>query len=358
MSRLLKCICYYIAKYSGLFLLTRRYYRHKIGILCYHGFSYHDEHIFRPKLFMAPALFSRRLELIKAAKFNVISLEQACQQLTSGQIEDNCVVITIDDGWFGVADFAAPLLAEHRFVATLYITTYYVQHRLPVVNLMVQYLLWKSTSPQADLSSLGEPFSDYRRVNCLEPQQQLSEFLTRFCEQLSTVSLRQQFLQRLGQLLVIDVKADEQCKMFMLIDDAATASIKKQGIDLQLHSHRHHIGEEDLRVIEREITDNISALRRHATTEQLRHFCYPSGFYTPMHQDYLAQHGMLSATTCEPGLCDVDTDLLSLPRFLDGQNISEIEFEAELYGFAQFMRAIKLKIKQVFQLVSPRPEYS
>jgi hypothetical protein len=33
-----------------------------------------------------------------------------------------------------------------------------------------------------------------------------------------------------------------------------------------------------------------------------------------------------------------DTPLLGLRRFLDSENISQIEFEAELCGFAQFLR--------------------
>lgn len=344
MTQYIKCLCYYLAKYSGLFIFARRIFRHKIRILCYHGFSYQDEHVFRPKLFISPALFSQRLAKIQNSRFNVITLDQACRQLAGGQPDEDSVVITIDDGWSGVKKFAAPLLTSYRFPSTLYLTTYYMQKRIQVVNLMVQYLLWKSTATNVDFSALGQSFNDYQDVNCHKPQLLLIKSLIAHCDRLSPVAARQEFLRKLGGLLSVDVKALEQDNLFYLLEQSEAAALTKLVVDLQLHTHRHHIGENDLAVFEQELSENITAIAPVSQTP-LVHFCYPSGFYTAKHKEYLAQRGICSATTCEAGLNGSNCDLLSLNRFLDGQNISAIEFEAELYGFAQLMRIIKGRLR-------------
>ena len=44
-----------------------------------------------------------------------------------------------------------------------------------------------------------------------------------------------------------------------------------------------------------------------------------------------------------PGLLGKKTNLYAIPRFLDGANISQIEYESELAGFSEFCRKFKLR---------------
>ena len=50
---------------------------------------------------------------------------------------------------------------------------------------------------------------------------------------------------------------------------------------------------------------------------------------------------METATTCEPGLNSPSTPRLSLHRFLDGEDITQIEFEAEVSGFTELLRSVR-----------------
>jgi hypothetical protein len=63
-----------------------------------------------------------------------------------------------------------------------------------------------------------------------------------------------------------------------------------------------------------------------------RHFCYPSGVTEPEFLPWLREYGILSATTCEQGLASASSDLLMLPRFLDGAGVERIDFESWLSG--------------------------
>jgi hypothetical protein len=55
--------------------------------------------------------------------------------------------------------------------------------------------------------------------------------------------------------------------------------------------------------------------------------------------------GILSATTCESGFVTKKTNPYYLPRFLDGENIPKIIFEAEVCGVLDLLRKIKSLVK-------------
>jgi hypothetical protein len=49
----------------------------------------------------------------------------------------------------------------------------------------------------------------------------------------------------------------------------------------------------------------------------------------------------VSATTTDIGLVAADSPPYALPRILDGQDITDLEFEAELCGFMQLLRRLR-----------------
>jgi len=59
----------------GLFWLARRSYKKNPRILCYHGFTLKDEHLFRPKLFIEKHTFDMRMKYLQDKQYNVISLD-------------------------------------------------------------------------------------------------------------------------------------------------------------------------------------------------------------------------------------------------------------------------------------------
>ena len=109
-------------------------------------------------------------------------------------------------------------------------------------------------------------------------------------------------------------------------------------IDVQLHTHRHRAPRE-LDSFSDEIEENrtrISAITGIAR-QSLSHFCYPNGDYSESLRLWLRQLGVVSATTCVPGMAHSQSDLLLLPRFIDTMNTSELSFEAWASGFAALL---------------------
>ena len=54
--------------------------------------------------------------------------------------------------------------------------------------------------------------------------------------------------------------------------------------------------------------------------------------YDQMFLPWLQEAGVVSATTCETGFASRSSNPLLLPRFLDNETLSDIEFESWLTG--------------------------
>jgi peptidoglycan/xylan/chitin deacetylase (PgdA/CDA1 family) len=101
----------------------------------------------------------------------------------------------------------------------------------------------------------------------------------------------------------------------------------------------------DHSLVREEIAEN-RALLRDLTTSHLDHFCYPSGEYDLRVLGLLRSLGVRSATTCKAGFNYPGDDPLQLRRFLDGENVSEIEFEAELSGAFEIARHVRSAVRR------------
>ena len=113
---------------------------------------------------------------------------------------------------------------------------------------------------------------------------------------------------------------------------AEVTELSAQGVDFQLHTHRHRVPGEKAAFLQ-EIEENRRAITE-MTGNTPVHFCYPSGVYADEFLPWLAASGVVSATTCVPGTASPSHDPLLLPRLLDSSNLAPIEFEAWLSGFA------------------------
>jgi len=83
----------------------------------------------------------------------------------------------------------------------------------------------------------------------------------------------------------------------------------------------------------REVADLV-LLDTIITGARATHLCYPSGVYRAAYLPALRREGIVSATTCDPGMVARTADPLLLPRFVDTSRVSDIEFEGWVTGIA------------------------
>jgi len=329
----------HVARALGLFRLARWMTRDANRVLCYHGFNMVDEGRFRPSMYMPPELFAARLDFLRRHGFPVLTLSDAEAQTRAGVAPPCTTVITIDDGWYSTYAQALPLLRERHMPATIYVTSYYMDKQTPVYGMCVAYLFWKSRARPVDLSALGVPGLEQARDVDPGDGESVATFVDTLiahgedaCDQAG----RERLLAALAQALEVDLQAVVNARLLGLVTADELAEMKAAGWDVQLHTHRHRLPV-DMAGASREIADNRARLERIAG-RPLGHFCYPSGDWLPAHLAVLRGCGIESATTCDPGLVYRSTERLAMPRIMDTPNMAAIEFEAEMYGFADILR--------------------
>ena len=320
----------YIARMLGVFALAQYLTRNRLRVLCYHGFSLGDEHEVAPHVFMQRQTFERRLRILKKRGLPVIPLQQAVLRLKEGRIRNAETVLTFDDGWASNLTIAAPLLKSFGYPATIYVTTEHLAAGPEVFNVVLFYMLCRAKARSFTLTGLHPEIDGSYQINANpdELRVQISCAAQRAFPKLLD---RQQLLAPIARALGMDLRELLSNQRFQLLRAGEIAELDRRGLDIQLHTHTHHLPSESFERMRVEIEDN-----RRAISELLKknphHFCYPSGEYEPQQLDWLRRLGIVSATTCEPGLNDQSTDLLQLKRYLDSDTVSDLVFEAEVSG--------------------------
>jgi hypothetical protein len=209
------------------------------------------------------------------------------------------------------------------------LTTYYCRHQLPVFNLAVQYLLWKSNSPEVDLHPLGIPIHS----PAADPEQRLAvaAALMNYCDRRQMSSReRDETAAALAATLGIDYERIRRRRLLQILAPEEVTELARTGVDFQLHTHRHRTPF-DRELFLREIQDNRRQIAE-MTGRDPSHFCYPSGVYARQFLPWLQEAGVRSAVTCELGVAKPAAHLLLLPRLLDDSRVLTLDFEAWLCG--------------------------
>src|SRR5258708_790315 len=124
-------------------MLNSSWRQQRLAILCYHGVSLEDEHLWAPELYMEASQLRERFEYLREKRCNVLGLDEAVQRLYQGNLPKRTVAITFDDGTYDFYRLAFPILKELELESTVYLTTYYSEFNRPVFDVMSRYLLWK-----------------------------------------------------------------------------------------------------------------------------------------------------------------------------------------------------------------------
>jgi peptidoglycan/xylan/chitin deacetylase (PgdA/CDA1 family) len=324
----------------GLFAVARRLTGDRLRILCYHGLSVTDEHLYSPGLFMKAETVRSRFDILVRGAYPVLHLDEAFERLRAGGLPRSAVVITYDDGFYGNFVHSPSWHGDGRLPATIYVTTYYVAHQNPIFRHAVRYMFWKTKAAEvsfADLPGLdagGEALS----LSDLDRGDAAQWRLIRHAETHLDENGRVELARELGRRLGVDYDELAGCRGLGLMTPDEIGALSRMGLDIQLHTHRHHMPLDEA-LLRREIEDNRAVLEP-IVGRPCDHLCYPSGVFHSEQMPWLEACGIKTATTCENGLNDAQTPPYRLRRFLDGESVRPIEFEAEISGFAELVRRL------------------
>lgn len=334
---MLKTIFLALLKACGLFTLARKITARRPRILCYHGIAVEDEYQLFPGVFMRSNTFARRMALVKKWGYSPVSMDELYQQHQAGQYKKNTLVITIDDGWAAIEQGMLPTLKKYGFNATLYLSTYFVFNQRPIFKLTCFYLFWKYKRPFTVANN-----------SCLKPYTDANELTVHQVLQIAAQlgSAREQaILLELAAFFGEDIQRWPQTGKFMFLTPEKVTALAEQGLAIELHTHRHKFSNLTIEDATAEITTNQQYIEQ-LTGKKAKHFCYPSGEYQLEQLALLTKAKIKTATTTDNELVAHKTPLLTLPRLVDSDKISDLEFEAELTGVMTLLRQIILPFKQ------------
>jgi peptidoglycan/xylan/chitin deacetylase (PgdA/CDA1 family) len=259
---------------------------------------------------MLPEQFEQRMTWLKRSGYPVLPLDEAVRQLDDDSLPDHAVVITIDDGWSSTYTHMLPILEALDLPATVYVTTWYSENQIPVVNVALGYIAKRMGQSASSVAAIAAGI-----------------------EKLPTICERAQALREWTASLKLTTDEWWAGRQFHLMTPAQVGDASRRGLDIQLHTHRHKSSDIDSNHLEREIADNRAALARACgrAEETFCHFCYPSGVGHSSAVAVLKGIGVRSATLGE-GVNPPGTNPHQLNRFFDGRSVSETEFQAYLSG--------------------------
>jgi peptidoglycan/xylan/chitin deacetylase (PgdA/CDA1 family) len=341
----MKRVFLHIAKFIGVFALLRRLTRDQARILCYHGGCIGDEGDYNPKLFCTSGQLRQRLDWLRANGFAAATLDEAANW-QPGTRPGIPVAVTLDDGWYSSYRDLLPLLAEHGHRPALYLHTEVMEKGTPVVAVSLRYILWKVGARAASLHGFNtEIDGDWQLA---DPAQQrrlriAAEAWLKAQPAHAIAVCLERFAVALGlSAAVLDLAS----RRFNYMTTEELRAAEAAGCSIELHGHVH----EYVRGEPERNRANIDACRAHIVDAGLappRHYCYPSGSFDAQAAHVMRTAGVATATTCLPGLVSArrsqnrdDDARYFLPRFLDGGDVSMIEFEAEMSGMLQLLRAL------------------
>jgi peptidoglycan/xylan/chitin deacetylase (PgdA/CDA1 family) len=325
MSKRSKIALLRFMKNAGLFGFARKAARTGIRILCYHGVWRGSDGFAGDSMFILERTFQGRLSLLRQLGFNVISLDDAASALRGDiTVPPDCVVITIDDGWYSTYAHMLPALELHGMHATIYCDTKTLVSNLPVPHVMARYLR-KIGAPGADLPRHAE------------------DAFSRATDLRIDVKSRYSTALEFADSLELDGSSYVARRVFSYMTEDEIQQASRDGFAIELHTHSHSLGDFSFPKVREEISTNRESLGQllGRPPEHFRHFCYPSGVVPPDGGDLLRRLGIVSATTLQTGIAYPGTDLLVLPRILDGDHLSELEFEAQLCGVGDFLHRMR-----------------
>jgi peptidoglycan/xylan/chitin deacetylase (PgdA/CDA1 family) len=219
---------------------------------------------------------------------------------------------------------------SYGFPATVYLTTGRVYHNTPMVHLMVSYGLWKARDRVLDGTGLRGLSGRYVLESPQERQRAVDD-LRKALAQIG-IGLKDPIGRAVLQRVGLDYDEFASKRVLTLLAPEEVSTLAGEGVDFQLHTHLHHTPTNPDEFVE-DVLRNQKRLEA-LTGKRAAHLCYPSGVYRMSYLPGLAREGIISATTCDPGLASPTSDPLLLPRFVDTTTVSDVEFEAWVMGLA------------------------
>ena len=316
-----------IAKTKIPQLFQRLAYKDEITILMYHGII-KSPCIVDDWCFVDAVSFTKQIEYVEE-HFEIVSLSEAVQRMSHGEIKRPTAVITFDDGYQNSYDVAFPILFKKKIPATIFLSTGFIQTNDTVWYCRLNLALSKTCKRTI-------------RWNGFEFNLSTSDLKAKASAEIQEKLKTMPHLQLMSELrkIIMELNGDPDCPIEidslyrMLSLNAITEMVTSGLIEFGAHTHRHTILSK-LADEERyhEIEQSINAVYE-LTGRSCRCFAYPNGRMQDYDMDIiktLKACGIQIAVTTTEGPNDMMSPKMELRRYGIDPKMSMAEFQVMVH---------------------------
>ena len=294
-------------------------------IMMYHSFSGAEK-----EGYVSKAHFEWQLQTIKKNCVPMSLIDLAELNENKKPIPKNVVVITIDDGYKNVFDYAFPLLKKYQIPATFFVTTNFIDQTDWLWPDKVKYLLSNTQTQETHIEFDGTKTElNFGAINHL-------------CLNLEN-DKKLKFIEHLANQLDITLPVGPPDE-FASCTWQQLEEMQRNGIEIGSHTLSHpSLGQVSDKQANTEIEHSLAVINNHLSTIP-RTFCYPNGQpndYNPNVIKMVGAAGYKAAVTAFPDK-HVLTKNFSWRRYSGAGD--EIHFNKAIHGVEMIEQQIKRKV--------------
>jgi len=280
----------------------------RIRILMYHRFC--DS----PSAFkLEQEVFNQQIAFLKSS-YNVMSLDLLCSSIREGiPLPKNVVSLTIDDGYADCYYYAFPVLKKHGIIATVFLTTDFVDKNSWLWPDKIEYILTHSIIKQFSVK-MNDLKMDFD-VSTFKGWHKAQVAIFDHCRRMSDQS-KNEFIEMLSRKLGVEVPG-EVTEEFTPLTWKQIKEMSTYGISFSSHTQSHAI----LSRLNRAAAENeISGSKRiieEKLSREVAAFCYPNGEMDDFSEETISiirSCGYQCAATTIEGMNNIGGDLFRLKR--------------------------------------------
>jgi len=263
---------------------------------------------------ISPKFFERLLHILKRMRVDVISIDEMHRRMVAGDFKRRFAVITIDDGYKDIKEFAYPLLQKYEMPFTLYIPTSFPDQLGELWWLGLEAVIARNT--RIDLSINGE----YRHFDCatVAQKRELGCEIYRYLRSMKTEKELREIVRELCARYKVDMAAF--CRDLSMSWGEIAEMAEDPLVTIGAHTVSHSMLKKipDDAAVRAEMEQSRAVLEA-ALGKRPEHLAYPVGDPTaagPREFRIAAELGFKTAVTTRPGvLFKAHRDhLMVLPR--------------------------------------------
>jgi peptidoglycan/xylan/chitin deacetylase (PgdA/CDA1 family)/glycosyltransferase involved in cell wall biosynthesis len=246
-----------------------------------------------------------------AAHCTPMPLEDLFLAAQSDALPERAVAVTLDDGYLDALTTAAPILAEHRVPATLFVNS---------ERLDEEHEAWHDVVERVLISGEGLPPSLKMRLSGSEvsldvttPDERRRALMTLHGTLLSmSADERADVLDQLAAWSSLDLTPRQDRRMLLGTEVQSLSQIP--GCSIGSHSARHLLLPGQPPEVQRAELLECKRILEGLVEQPVRSFCYPFGEHDDELAGVVRRAGCLLAVTVDHGLVTRTTDPMLLPR--------------------------------------------